>query len=101
MNPNETAEIETKNDGKLVLHRSQVVTGMFFLTNDEANKLSDPYVTNTLPHYLMSDGTVRFGKTAGGSGAGMDIWWEESRTADDYKENGYGPKERQRFGGRA
>lgn len=94
MNPNEpnneTATIPN-GDSTITIHRSQVVTGMFFLTNEEANAQDDPYVDNKLPHFLMSDGTVRFGKSAA-YGESVNSWWEEARTAEDYKENGYGPK---------
>lgn len=63
----------------------------FFIGQEEAKKLNDPYIIYSMPHYLLEDNTILWAKSAwGGNDMGMTIWYEKARTPEDYQENGYG-----------
>lgn len=70
---------------------TNTVVETFFLTKGEAEATGDPYVITTLPHYVLEGDRIIYAKSSwGGESAGVVYWYEEARTPEDYKENGYG-----------
>lgn len=53
----------------------------FFITEDEAKSLrentGDGYITHELPHYILHDATIMYGKS--GWSTAKEVWWDIAR----------------------